>query len=253
MIFTIQAACGCNTGKIRKNNEDNFYFDGKFLNRENDGLKEPHYFEQILTNHLCVAVFDGMGGENFGEYASYTAARLMHQSKRSLKECFLPEEKYLDRVVQEMDHSVVGLQKELLADRIGSTVVGFYFSQSYVHVFNVGDSRAYRLRNGELTQLSFDHVERRRGRESKKAPLTQHLGFGSEDIMVEPYLTKEKITKGDWYLLCSDGLTDMLKDTEIAEIMRECNNADASVKNLMESALEHGGRDNITVIVCKIT
>ena len=61
MKYTIQAACGCHIGKIRKNNEDNFFFDGKCLEEINNGLKHPAWIEEDLKNGFCVAVFDGMG------------------------------------------------------------------------------------------------------------------------------------------------------------------------------------------------
>lgn len=72
MRFTIESACGCRTGKIRKNNEDNFYFDGKCLGVENNGLKNPVTADSTPNTDLCIAVFDGMGGESFDECASFT-------------------------------------------------------------------------------------------------------------------------------------------------------------------------------------
>ena len=71
MRFTIQAACGCHTGKVRRQNEDNFFFDGKCLEREHTGLHHPVSIEESLKNGMCFAVFDGLGGEHFGEYASF--------------------------------------------------------------------------------------------------------------------------------------------------------------------------------------
>lgn len=252
MRYTIQAACGCNTGKIRKNNEDNFYFDGKCLERENDGLKHPVCVEETLRNGMCIAVFDGMGGENFGEYASYAAARQMQLTERSLLDFFIPEKKYLERLAQQLDEAVVKAQQEMCTDRMGSTMVSLYFAGQYVYVCNVGDSRAYRLRDGEFLQLSTDHIEKRPGRETRKAPLTQHLGFGSDEIEIEPYIAKGKVKRGDMYLLCSDGLTDMLTNFEISDIMFKSEDAESCVQALVQSALEHGGRDNITVIVCRL-
>ena len=252
MKFVLQAACGCHIGKVRKNNEDNFYIDGKCLEQENVGLKHPVCYERTLRHGLCMAVFDGMGGENFGEMAAYVAARRLQQTERSLADFFIPEKKYLERLVQQLNEAVVDAQKEMCTDRMGATMVSLYFSGKYVYVCNVGDSRAYRLRDGEFLQLSVDHVEKRPGRENKKAPLTQHLGFGNEDIQIEPYIAKGEIKKGDVYLLCSDGLTDMLNNFEISDIMLKSEDAESCVQELIQSALEHGGRDNITVIVGRL-
>lgn len=252
MRFTIQAACGCHTGKIRKNNEDNFYFDGKCLEKENNGIKHPVCIEEPVTNGLCMAVFDGMGGENFGEYASYAAARKMQLMQRNLADFFIPEKKYLERLTEQLNQSVCDAQKEMLTEKMGSTMVSLYFSGRYVYVCNVGDSRAYRLRRGEFLQISVDHVEAFPGREHRKAPLTQHLGFNCEEIQIEPYIAKGEIKRGDMYLLCSDGLTDMLTNFEISDIMLANEEPAECVKALIHSALEHGGRDNITVIMCRI-
>lgn len=252
MSYKIQAACGCHTGKRRTNNEDNFCFDGKYLELDNDGLENQISIEKRLKSSLHVAVFDGMGGENFGEVASYTAAREMQQTSRKITDFFISEEKYLEKLTQRLNDAVVRTQKEMLTDKMGTTMVSLYFSGRQVYVCNVGDSRAYRLRDGEFVQLSADHVEKRPGREQRKAPLTQYLGFGSEDIMLKPHIARYELKKDDMYILCSDGLTDMLTEFEISDIMLDCENVEACVKTLLQAALEHGGRDNTTVIVCKL-
>ena len=252
MRYAIQAACGCHTGKIRKNNEDNFYFDGKCLEIDNNGLKHPVYIEDALKNGRCFAVFDGMGGEQYGELASYAAARQMQTTTRNLTDFFIPEKAYLTRLAMELDKKVNTIQAEKQTEHIGTTLVSLYFSGRYVYVCNVGDSRAYRLRDGEFLQLSKDHVERYPGRESQKAPLTQYLGVGSEDMEIDPYIAKGEIKTGDLYLLCSDGLTDMLTNFEITDIMLNNDNVEDCVQALIQAALEHGGRDNITVIICRL-
>lgn len=253
MKFTIEAACSCNKGKIRKNNEDNFYFDGKCLEVQNEGLRHSVEVEERLKNGWCVAVFDGMGGENYGEYASFAAARELQQMERKLAEYFIPEKKYLNRMAMQLNEAVVHAARELKTERMGSTMAALYFMSGSVYVCNLGDSRAYRLRDGEFLQLSQDHVEARPQNERKKAPLTQHLGIDPEYMLIEPYIAKGDIKKGDQYLLCSDGLTDMLTNFEISDIMLQSDEAASCVDRLIEAALEHGGRDNITAIVCRIS
>lgn len=252
MGYIIQAACGCHCGLRRRKNEDNFYFDEKCLEKDNEGLKNPAYLEEPLKNGVFYCVFDGMGGENFGEIASYAAARQMQQSQRKLSDFLVSERRYLQRLVDRMNEAVVDAQKALLTERMGSTMVGLYFSGRYVYACNVGDSRAYRLRDGEFLQLSMDHSEKIPGKEDKKAPLSQFLGFGSEDMRLDPHIAKGRIESGDLYLLCSDGLTDMLTNFEIADVMIGCNDPENCVRKLIEQALEQGGKDNVTVIVCKI-
>ena len=86
----------------------------------------------------------------------------------------------------------------------------------------------------------------------KKAPLTQHLGINPEDFLIEPYIAKGELAAGDQYLLCSDGLTDMLSNLEISCIMSESETAEVCADRLVHAALERGGRDNVTVIVCRV-
>ena len=252
MGIIIHAACGCNTGKIRKNNEDNFYFDGRCLERVNDGLNDVISSSQLLTNNTCMAVFDGMGGERFGEYASYLAAEKLKQLQPTLKERFLKQKDYLVKVAQVLDETVVKAQEELRTQHMGATMAGLWFFNRKAYICNLGDSRVYRLRGGGLKQLSVDHVEKRPLKPGRKAPLTQHLGAGSEEIRVEPSIAISGINFGDKYLLCTDGLTDMLADTEILKIMEHNATPHSIVRSLIRNAMEQGGRDNITVIVCSL-
>lgn len=252
MLFSIESACLCNTGKIRKNNEDNFYFDGRCLEADNKGLKHPVMMRKVLRREQFVAVFDGMGGENYGELAAFAAASCMQTTALKLNSFFVPEKKFLNDMCECLNEAVVEKAKELCTDRMGTTMVALCFSLDYVYVCNVGDSRAYRLRDGEFLQVSKDHVEKREGKNEKKAPLTQHLGIDPEEFLIEPYIAKGELKRGDQYLLCSDGLTDMLTNLEISEIMRSTASAEACVQTLVDSALEKGGRDNVTAIVCRV-
>ena len=248
----IQAACGCHIGKVRRNNEDNFWFAGKCLEVENCGLECPVLFEDRIRDGLCIAVFDGMGGENFGEYASYSAARRLQLAKRPFLNYFTCGEKAFEKLIIQMNEAVVEVQKKMLTCQMGTTMVGLYFFGRCVYVGNVGDSRAYRLREGELLQLSLDHVARRPNCENRKAALSQYLGLDFDEVQIAPYIIKEEIRCGDVYLLCSDGLTDMLTDLEIKRIIDESSDVDNCVRELIHAALDRGGRDNVTVIVCKL-
>ncbi|MBR0208941.1 MAG: serine/threonine-protein phosphatase [Oscillospiraceae bacterium] len=252
MRFTLDAACLCGTGKVRKNNEDNFFFDGRCLEADNNGLKHPVTMTRTLRREVCVAVFDGMGGENFGELASFAAADCMQNTTRRLKDYFIPERRFLQDMCLRINDAVVAKQKEMCTAHMGSTMVALYFSRDYVYVCNLGDSRAYRLRDGEFLQLSVDHVEKREDQPKKKMPLTQHLGISPEDFLIEPYIAKGELKAGDVYLLCSDGLTDMLSNLEIDEILSAGASPEECVQKLVDAAYEHGGKDNVTVIVCRV-
>ena len=253
MTFIMDAACLCNTGKVRKNNEDNFFFDGKCLEADNDGLRHPVIMTRSLRHEVCVAVFDGMGGGSYGEIASFTAAECMQHITRRLKDYFISGKRFLEELCREINDAVVAEKNELRTERMGTTMVTLYFSHDYVYVCNVGDSRAYRLCGGEFKQISTDHVEKRKDLTRKKAPLTQHLGIEPELFLIEPYIAKGELKQGDQYLLCSDGLTDMLTNFEIDEIMRHTASAEECVQKLVDAALEKGGKDNVTAIVCRVS
>lgn len=250
MKLRIEAACGSHKGNVRKNHEDNFYFNGEYLDRDNDGLQGISTFQGQLKRGTCVAVFDGMGGEDFGEEASYTAAEFIRQANEKPMCWFLGEKQLLKKQILACNRAVVDAKKKMETARMGTTVVMLRFAGQKVYVCNVGDSRAYRLRDGQLQQLSVDHVVKRPG--MRKTPLTQHLGIDPADMTIEPYIIREEVQKGDAYLLCSDGLTDMLTDEEIRAVMQEKKKADACVKALTAAALERGGLDNVTIIVCNI-
>lgn len=252
MRYVIDAACVCNTGKVRKNNEDNFYFNGQCLDLKNNGLAVPIRVGVDLKTGTCYAVFDGLGGECFGECASYAAARQMQKKKRILSDIFNPATKRLERLVEQLNNAVLDAQKEKMTEHMASTMVAFYFTGRHIYSCNVGDSRAFRMRMGELQQMSTDHVESRSVRGCGKAALTQYLGINTEEMFLEPFISKEEIQSGDMYLLCSDGLTDMLSNAEIVDIMQSCASAKYCAQQLLKSALDHGGRDNVTIIVCRV-
>lgn len=253
MSFTISAACGCSIGRIRENNEDNFYFDGKCLEAENEGMRNIVSFEDRLKAGLCLAVFDGIGGESGGELASFTAARELQSAEREVSDYLTSERKHLEYLTQRMNCAVVSAADRCGALTMGTTAAVLYFGSCCVYSCNVGDSRAYRLRSGEFMQLTRDHTEGHLPRGSGKAALTQYLGIDPAEMRIEPYIAKGELRKGDVYLLCSDGLTDMVSNVEISGILLDCPEVEQCARRLLRAALEHGGRDNVTVIVCRIS
>lgn len=251
MLRHIQAACGCHIGKLRKNNEDNYVFDGKCLSEDHNEPISTLSMDGFLRNGTQAAVFDGMGGENFGELASWAAAREMTGIKMRLADYLAPE-KYVNELTQRLHRAVVAAQQQMHTEYMGTTMVSLHLIGSHAYVCNVGDSRGYCLRNKVLTQLSHDHVANRPLRPGRKAPLTQHLGYGGGEIQLEPHVKKIAIRQGDLYLLCSDGLTDLLHESEITDILCAGYSAVDCVDKLIQAAMEHGGRDNITVMIYRI-
>lgn len=254
MGLRIEAACNCNTGRVRTNNEDNFYFAGRTLPAENRGLRASVSTEAALSGEVVFGVFDGMGGEKYGEEASFAAARAMKEGSEGLSEYVLPARDCLNGLMDAMNLAVCNRARELKASRMGSTAVVMLFSGNFAYVANLGDSRAFRLRNGELLQLSVDHTDAAllQGQGIRKPRLTQHLGIWPEEMVLEPYIAKGEIQAGDRYLLCSDGLTDMVSNMEICTLMKETGSICHLTDRLVAKALEKGGRDNVTVLAAQI-
>jgi protein phosphatase len=140
---------------------------------------------------------------------------------------------------------------------MGTTIVGLVLvADTHVLWFHIGDSRLYRWRNSVLQQLTTDHsalVEwQRRGGIGTAPPknlLTRVMG---NNPLVEADIEYDKREKDDIFILCSDGLTDMVTDEQIIEALKAQNNVSYIANSLVESALAAGGKDNISIIVCKV-
>lgn len=257
----IQAACGCHMGKKRKNNEDNFYFDGTCLNSDNTGMSEILTQETLLEegkSGSChyYAVFDGMGGGDYGEVASNIAAETAREflsKEQNVNYCDITPT--LQNMCQIMSRNIYEAGVNLGAVQMGSTVVSLFFYSGQVWVFNLGDSRCYRLRDNEMEQISLDHTDEADmkvfGITGRKPYLTQYLGVNPEEMRIEPHVKSYVLKKGDRFLLCSDGLTDMVSEQEICDILSEYEDLEICTGELMKAALDGGGRDNITVMVCQ--
>ena len=251
MSYTLNAACGCNMGKVRSNNEDNFFFDGKHLEEINEGLSETLTMTAKIRKDTYLAVFDGMGGESYGETASYVAAKKMSVLAGFKRKTLMSAEYHFSGMAAVLNEAVVDAAAEKQADYMGATMVGLCFTKKKAAVCNLGDSRAYLLREGKLKQLSIDHVSSRGMKTGGKAPLTQNLGVDPDIMLVDPYTCSVKLQERDIFLLCSDGLTDMVGDDDICAVLKRNREPSACVEELISLTLENGGIDNVTVIVCR--
>jgi len=245
------AAAASHTGKIRKNNEDNLFFDGMILPRDHQGC-------DLMTKELSsglpvlVGVFDGMGGHEDGEYASYLMAE---ETKKHIVQLSANPDcaKVLTQLCLDANDVVCDRSEDAM---MGTTAAMACFFQSRYTVCNVGDSPVFLWRKGQLTQLSEEHTQRvtyerttgKKAPTKKKFPLTQCIGIPREELLIEPFCAGGQIQPGDIFLLCSDGLTDMLSTESICEILGKKQSVEQKVSALVSGALEAGGRDNITVI-----
>lgn len=252
MKYGIQAACASNVGKRRQNNEDNFVFNGVCLDGEGGGTAVTLSMKCSSSEGLYFAVFDGIGGESDGEAASLAAAQELLELSGRKKTFYVPDVKFFNQLMSELNAAVLDKGHELVSERMGTTCAAIYMGPRYTSAVNVGDSRIYLWRNGSLLQLSVDDVASHPLPGRRKAPITQHLGMDPMEVKIVPHIMRTELLVGDRYLICSDGLTDMLTDDEIKALLIDNANPRAAVDVLIAKALDNGGRDNITVIICDI-
>lgn len=245
----IDAACACKTGLVRSNNEDNFCFAGHILDRKNSGLEET--LQWSGGPEAVFAVFDGMGGEASGETAAYLAAATLRDAvgRRATED-------FLTQVCLKANRDICTYARRNRSPLMGSTAVMLSMDGDSAEIVNLGDSRAFLLRAGQLEQISTDHTDaamlERFGTKGRKPRLTQHLGIPSEEMVIEPARWRGSISPDDIFLLCSDGLTDMVPIEVIARLLSTSVDAAACANALVTTALAGGGRDNVTVIVCRV-
>ena len=254
-----QAYAVTHGGKIRSNNEDNFYLNGDY--RTDNSL---FTFEAASRSEQVVkaAVFDGIGGAENGEVASYIAAGTMDETKKSL---------FGDELMSYINKANRRILEAGKGKAMGSTCVILSISNDMCWFSNVGDSRGYLLRNHTLKKMTKDHnlvtelyeqglfTREQAMKHPDRHAIYQYLGMKDEDdVMVEPYEhTVFAAREGDWYLLCSDGLTDMVEEDRIREILDEEDipvpgrEAEFLAKRLVDEALARGGRDNVTVVLIR--
>ena len=208
-------------------------------------------------------VADGMGGARGGEVAS----RIVVQSLPEAVDALLRQpvdgqidaDKILYNAIAHANHNVYTRKVESQGLRgMGTTCVCAIVSDGRITVGNVGDSRAYLLRKGLLTQLTEDHSEvfdqvkagqmtREEARTSKfRNRITRFIGFGPD---VEPDVNTWPLEEGDAILICSDGLMSELRDDQIARILATVRDPQETSERLVSAALQHGGSDNVTVVV----
>ena len=238
------------TGRVRTNNEDSV----------------------ALDESCAVAVLaDGMGGYAAGEVASGMVTTLLASNfERFLPTCSEENlrqaggaEAYLRDEVCAANAAVFNAsQSQPQYAGMGTTLVVAWFSGKLMHVAHVGDSRLYRFRDDHLEQLTRDHsllqeqldggmISEEEARFSvHKNLLTRAIGVEAE---VDVEIGVHELRAGDIFLLCSDGLTDMLDEVEILEVLLAAGgNLNVAAEQLVEEANANGGRDNISVILIEV-
>lgn len=236
MLRIVETSARTDTGRQRRTNEDAFF------------ARAPVF-----------AVADGMGGAQAGEIASSIATDFFEQRPSDSGE----GEQLLRQIAESANKRIWELAHED-PDRsgMGTTLTAVYVGVDDASIAQVGDSRAYRFRNGELTLLTRDHslVEelKRQGTISEheaehhpqRSIITRALGPEPE---VEVDTLTHSVKDGDLFLLCSDGLTTMVSDDAICETLLRRSSLDQATSSLIEQANRNGGRDNITVVAFRLS
>jgi serine/threonine protein phosphatase PrpC len=224
-------------GHLRPNNEDSITVAGWVSDVE---MGAPRRSRHDLTAPLLFAVADGMGGHAGGAIASrYTIKRLAEFSDSGAQDVSMR----LAAINAELYEVMVG-SPGLLG--MGTTVVGLLLSPAEAVWFNVGDSRVYAVRDCRLTQLSIDDVPPG----PRTGMITQTIGGGPVFLPIAPHIGSSRLNIPSRWLLCSDGLTDMLSDGEIEEALGQGDQD--TLRTLFAHAMTAGGADNISMILVSV-
>jgi serine/threonine protein phosphatase PrpC len=227
-------------GNVRLLNEDRY-----LVGNWRSGQTIENWQGLLPASHTWAVVADGMGGHEAGNVASQvvvdTIAGLVEASTT---------EAHIGAMLEAANRRLFEAMYQTSGrPGMGTTIVGIVLSDRKASVFNVGDSRAYALRRAALVQLTRDDTLDVRGGtlRNRNHALTQSLGGSTKPQSLRPHLQHIALEDKDILLLCSDGLTDMIDNDEIAGILTR--HPENPAERLVAAALDAGGEDNITVVV----
>lgn len=231
-------------GRVRSRNEDSYAV-----------LEEAH----------LAVVADGMGGHGNGDVASRIAVEAVREKYADAKGETVDEFAIAERLQKAFAHAHEKIREAGEEDNslrgMGTTLIAAVVEDQHAVIGHVGDSRAYALRGKTLTQLTEDHswvheqvaaghLSEDQAREHPfKSVVTRALG-GEHPVEVD--LRRVRLQQGDILLLCSDGLTTMLTDDEINDLLNEGGSIDEMTQRLINASNERGGADNITIVMVTI-
>jgi serine/threonine protein phosphatase PrpC len=245
---TVQITAFTHQGLVRDCNEDTIAI-GQWA--RNVPMSTPHQWRHAFEAPVICVVADGMGGQAAGEIASQHVATRLSQEVVHIAN---PEK--LGAFLQTINSELYDLMsRDASHIGMGTTVVGVVLNRDHLIWFNIGDSRLYRHRNGFLRQISIDDVpdavksERLSSRRQSHA-ITQSLGGTKTIQRLNPHVAMEDLAVPSRWLLCSDGITDMV-DIDAMEACMAASDLEA-VSKLVELAMQAGGEDNISIIILSV-
>ena len=261
-----QFGAATHPGYVRPNNEDHFVV-----------VKRRRTSELLLTNlvsedlvltddsDFVMVVADGMGGAQFGEFASQMALQRVFELAQQATSWVM---KFTNMDVLQIRERVDAYVKEIQATLrayvaaepalagMGTTWTSAHILPSDALIVHIGDSRAYLLSEGTLHQVTRDETMAQAFIDTGMSPdrvrkfrhvLLNSLGGDKEDVTAQ--IHHVQLAPGDQILLCTDGLTDMLGESDIANILAQSSSPQATCDRLIAAALERGGKDNVTVVL----
>ena len=263
---TLEIAGRTDVGLIREHNEDSFLFgdlsSGRCVN-ENDS---PVFKVDAVPSAMMVA--DGVGGAVSGEIASSMATKIAYDylRERWLKGGLKGTVIVADAMQQALFAANKAIHAHAVNDRshhgMGTTATLALSVKGMIYFAQVGDSRAYIIRNGTAKQMTKDQSLVQRMVDAGKmtqeqAEKSEHRNIilqalGPEEAVV-PELTRDRLIDGDIVLLCSDGLSNQVSSAEIVKMASEIPDPDAMCIALVERAIETGAPDNVTVVAARFT
>lgn len=264
-------------GKVRPNNEDAYiiYRSGRYWEKVRTSLEAGDLPDRLDEMGYGMAVADGLGGAAGGEVASSMAIRvlmslILNAAKWALK-LDNPEtrEQELQDVKERAEMHFHTVDKALMdyteayprLKGMGTTLTGAYSFGDDLFILHIGDTRAYLFRQDSLKRLTHDQTAAQdladAGAISQEAVSTHWLRhsltscLGGESGKIQMEIRHLRLMEGDRLLLCSDGLTDMVSEPEIAAVLRATVASDETCGALLNLALQKGGKDNVTVVLAR--
>lgn len=244
IVITAASRVGC----VRKNNEDMVFAYDKFVRSE-------AYQTEFMTENVdrfVIALADGMGGHLAGEVASAdTLENLRFFVSDMPKGLSVSEVNKTMEVWLESIHKIITSKghADPSMEGMGTTLVAVIYYEGKYFWINCGDSRLYRLRDGKLAQLTTDHsLNTLRGEKRHSNIITNCIGAGCKHTYMDMVEFTDDFRRGDVYMVCSDGLSDMVSDDVIEQMMIN----GVSANRLCEAAIEKGGFDNVSVCVFSV-
>ena len=235
-------------GRVRPANEDAIAIGTRILT---DDMATPIVMT-AQDDGCLLMVADGMGGHAQGAMAS----RAVLDHLVAATDRISNPESCAKAIEDANRHLYALMQQHEAALGMGTTLVGAVLTPTALLTFNVGDSRCYLFSAGRLIQLSHDDVsdeEDNRSGHRKSHAITQALGGSWFPVAIEPHINVDApLSSGEALLLCSDGLTDMVADNVLREVLSKNADPNTAVRHLTAQAFRAGGRDNISLVVARL-